>query len=56
MDSLLSLFPSLLMNISKEDELADLFGDVLRIAGSPEAGRFFAVILTYAHRSQRRAP
>lgn len=27
------------MGLSKEDELADLFGDVLKIAGSPEAGK-----------------
>jgi len=31
--------PSPLMSISKEDELADLFGDVLRIVGSPEEGK-----------------
>ena len=32
--------PPSLMDISKEDELADLFGDIVRIAGSPDAGEF----------------
>lgn len=28
------------MSLSKEDELADLFEDVLKIAGSPEKGKY----------------
>ena len=32
------------MSLSREDELADIFGDALRLAGSADAGKFFYVL------------